>query len=78
MDGDAFWGVSKISLKNGKINTNFTSPPTVTIEGGAATNALTKFSPAQAEVILDEDGDVISIQVLDPGAFLLKPVQISF
>ena len=70
-EGDAFFGISKITLKNGinKIDANFTSPPTVTLEGGEASGTIGKFTPAQAEVVLDEDGDVISAQVLDPGAF---------
>ena len=64
-----FVGVSKISLVNTKIDTNFTSLPLVTVEGGGANGSLSKFVPAKAEVVLDDDGDVVSIQVIDPGAF---------
>ena len=70
-EGAAFIGISKIGLNNGvtKIDTNFTAPPTVTLVGGADPTAFSKFTPAKAEVVLDEDGDVISVQVVDPGAF---------
>ena len=73
-EGPAFIGVSSVSLVNSKIDTNFTSPPSVTFEGGGVSHP--QFKPASAEAILDDDGDVIAINLLDPGAYYQSAPQI--
>ena len=73
-EGPAFIGVSSVSLVNSKIDTNFTSPPSVTFEGGGVSHP--QFKPARAEAILDDDGDVMAINLLEPGAYYQSAPQI--
>jgi len=74
-DGPAFVGLSSLALANpnSPIDTNFTSPPTVTISGGEALNDSgfphPRFEPAEAEATLDASGDVIGIKLLEPGSY---------
>ena len=77
-EGPAFMAVSNVAMSQDKIGGNFTSPPTVSIEGGAWINPQTllphtNFEPAQAEVVLNGDGNITGISITNPGSYYFDP-----
>ena len=74
MESPAFQGVAILRLNSGAIDGEYTSPPEIEIRGGAFINPETlephpHFKAAEAEVILDEDGKITNIKLLNPGEF---------
>ena len=57
---------------------SYLEAPTITIAGGAFINPNTglthvRFQPAEAEAILNEDGNLTGIRITDPGAYYFDP-----
>ena len=76
--GPAFVGVADIKLTAPLGNYSASNLPLITLEGGAYLNTSTllphpRFKSAELEPILNEDGNLTSIRVVDPGAYYFDP-----
>ena len=70
MHGPAFIGVSSVTIAPG-YNQVFTEAPVVSFSGGNIAGGLIhpNFSLARAEAIMNTDGTIASIKILDTGAY---------
>ncbi|MDA8805939.1 InlB B-repeat-containing protein [Opitutales bacterium] len=72
-EGSAFIGVASVTINNGTLGTNFSKPPSVEIIGGedllANGSPHPRFRQAKLEAVIDESGDILGFNVLEPGAF---------
>ena len=80
INGPAFFGIAdlRITSSNGLVSGGYDSPPSVTIEGGAFINPETlaphpHFKAAEAEVVLNDDGNITAIKLLSPGEYYFDP-----
>ena len=74
-EGSAFIGVASVTINDvsGFLDTNFSEPPSVEIIGGedllANGSPHPRFRQAKLEAVIDESGDILGFNVLEPGAF---------
>ncbi|MDA7790543.1 hypothetical protein N8988_00625 [Opitutales bacterium] len=79
--GPAFVGIDEVEINTTTQTageTSYLEAPTITITGGAFINPNTglphvKFQPADAEAILNEDGNLTGIRITNPGAYYFDP-----
>ena len=79
--GPAFVGIDEVEINTTSLTAgqaSYSEAPTITIEGGAFINPNTglphvKFQPAEAEAILNEDGNLTGIRITNPGAYYFDP-----
>lgn len=76
--GPAFVGVAEIKLHQPHGNYSLDNLPLVTLQGGEYVNPNTllphaRFKPAVLEPVLNEDGNLTSIRIVDTGAYYFDP-----
>ncbi len=79
--GPAFVGIAEVEINTTTLTAGepkYNEPPAITIEGGAFINPYTglphvRFEPAQAEAVLNEEGNLTGIRITNPGAYYFDP-----
>ena len=70
--GPAFQGISSITLNTNLVGGGFTAPPIISFSGGNVDitgQVDPRFKSAKAEAIVNGDGNITGIRILDSGAY---------